>query len=467
MASTFSTETLLELQGAGENGGTWGIKANNNFQIIDRSNNGYKEVSLATVTGGSFELTATNATLGDWQYRVLNFTGATGNTTVIFPEQKKFFAAINSSTGSAAVDLQTAAGGTIRLKKAEKGIFFVDGSDVQKVMSSFDFVSDPSNELSQQTGMISLTGGGTSAVRTITGSTGEIDVSNGNGTGGNPTVSLPSSLTFTGKTVNGGTFATITLEGAISATGATISDATISDATISNAALSGPTLTGTISATGASVRVIANDFRFLDLSDSTKAIKFSAGQVTTGQTREFSFPDETGDVVTRTATQILTNKTLSAPAISGAWSAASATCSNLGVVTTVDINGGSIDGAAIGASSPSTLVVTTGRATSGRIINQSTATNYTLVLSDAGKTVEQSNSSANTITIPANASVAYPVGADVAVVQTGTGVLSIATAATGVVVNSRGGLTDSAGQYAVLWLYKQATDTWILTGDLA
>lgn len=42
--------------------------------------------------------------------------------------------------------------------------------------------------------------------RTFTGTANEIAITNGDGTGGNPTFSLPSSLTFTGKTVTGGTF---------------------------------------------------------------------------------------------------------------------------------------------------------------------------------------------------------------------------------------------------------------------
>lgn len=42
--------------------------------------------------------------------------------------------------------------------------------------------------------------------RTLTGTAGEITVTNGDGVSGNPTLSLPSSMTFTGKTITGGTF---------------------------------------------------------------------------------------------------------------------------------------------------------------------------------------------------------------------------------------------------------------------
>lgn len=53
-------------------------------------------------------------------------------------------------------------------------------------------------------GLVTQTAADTFAGRTITGTANEISVSNGNGVSGNPTLSLPSALTFTGKTVTGG-----------------------------------------------------------------------------------------------------------------------------------------------------------------------------------------------------------------------------------------------------------------------
>lgn len=50
--------------------------------------------------------------------------------------------------------------------------------------------------------------------RTIGGTANEITVANGDGVGGAPTLSLPSALTFTGKTVTGGTFSGPTITGA-------------------------------------------------------------------------------------------------------------------------------------------------------------------------------------------------------------------------------------------------------------
>lgn len=57
------------------------------------------------------------------------------------------------------------------------------------------------------TGFAVRTGTDAWAQRSISGTAAEIAVSNGDGVSGNPVLSLPSALTFTGKTVTGGTFA--------------------------------------------------------------------------------------------------------------------------------------------------------------------------------------------------------------------------------------------------------------------
>lgn len=62
------------------------------------------------------------------------------------------------------------------------------------------------------------------AGRTITGTANEITVTNGDGVSGNPTLSLPSALTFTGKTVTGGTFASVTFSGTTAFPGSTAVD---------------------------------------------------------------------------------------------------------------------------------------------------------------------------------------------------------------------------------------------------
>ena len=99
-------------------------------------------------------------------------------------------------------------------------------------------------------------------------------------------------------------------------------------------------------------------------------------------------------------------------------------------------------------------------------INAQTGTTYTTVLSDAGKIVEASNASAITLTVPTNASVAYPIGTQITILQTGVGQVTVAAATPGTTtVNATPGLKLRA-QWSSAVLTKRANDTWVLTGDL-
>jgi len=97
-------------------------------------------------------------------------------------------------------------------------------------------------------------------------------------------------------------------------------------------------------------------------------------------------------------------------------------------------------------------------------INQQTAA-YTPVLTDRDKMIEVNSSSAVTVTIPANSSVAYPVGTSFDILQTGTGQITIAAGA-GVTVNATPGLKLRT-QWSSATLFKRATDTWVVFGDLS
>ena len=91
---------------------------------------------------------------------------------------------------------------------------------------------------------------------------------------------------------------------------------------------------------------------------------------------------------------------------------------------------------------------------------------YTLSsLTERDNVIEMGKSTAQTLTIPANSSVAYPVGTSIDVIQTGSGQVTIAGAG-GVTVNATPGLKLRA-QWSSATLFKRATDTWIVMGDLS
>lgn len=98
-------------------------------------------------------------------------------------------------------------------------------------------------------------------------------------------------------------------------------------------------------------------------------------------------------------------------------------------------------------------------------LNAQTGTSYTLVLGDAQNYVSMSNAAANTLTVPTNASVAFPTGTEIVIQQVGAGTTTIGGA--GITFQSAGGLLDLNLQYSACTLIKKATDTWTVIGDLA
>jgi len=99
-------------------------------------------------------------------------------------------------------------------------------------------------------------------------------------------------------------------------------------------------------------------------------------------------------------------------------------------------------------------------------VNAQTGTTYTLVLADASKAVECTNASAITVTVPQNSSVAFPIGTIIEIDQMGAGQVTIA-AGTGTTLRSAGSLLKTRAQYSGASIRKQATNTWLVVGDLA
>lgn len=102
---------------------------------------------------------------------------------------------------------------------------------------------------------------------------------------------------------------------------------------------------------------------------------------------------------------------------------------------------------------------------SPQTINSQVGTTYTFVLTDAQEMVTMSNASPITATVPTNASVAYPIGTQIDVVQIGVGKVTF-VAAGGVTISSQGSQLSIAAQYVGVSLKKIATNTWILLGNL-
>jgi len=98
-------------------------------------------------------------------------------------------------------------------------------------------------------------------------------------------------------------------------------------------------------------------------------------------------------------------------------------------------------------------------------LNEQTVTTYNLVFTDAHKTVIVTNGSAIDLKIPTNSGIAFPIGTRIEIIQGGAGQITIVPSG-GVTVNSSGGKTKLAAQYAVATILKVATNTWYLFGDI-
>jgi hypothetical protein len=104
-------------------------------------------------------------------------------------------------------------------------------------------------------------------------------------------------------------------------------------------------------------------------------------------------------------------------------------------------------------------------------LNAQTGTTYTTVLADSYQTlITQSNASANAIKIPTNASVAFPIGTVITVLNIGAGTCTISAVTSGTTtVLSAGAVAASPtlAQYKSAACIKTGTDTWYVVGAVA
>ena len=96
---------------------------------------------------------------------------------------------------------------------------------------------------------------------------------------------------------------------------------------------------------------------------------------------------------------------------------------------------------------------------------------YTAVLANNSQVVTMNNASANTFSIPTNASVAFPIGTQINVLQIGAGQTTIQAVTSGTTSILSTGATAAApklrARYSMATCIKSATDTWYVVGDIA
>ena len=177
--------------------------------------------------------------------------------------------------------------------------------------------------------------------------------------------------------------------------------------------------------------------------------------------------DQTGDVtintsgVTAISSGVIVNADVSASAAIAATkiSGTAVTLTDSGTVTSAML----ADSTIVDGDISSTANIAQGKIAD--ILTNAQTASYTLVLADKNKIIEMNVATANDLTVPANSTVAFPIGTQIQILQTNAGKTRI-VASGGVTVNATPGLYMRA-QWSGATLLKRATDTWVVTGDLS
>jgi len=126
MASTYTTNSGIELITTGEQSGTWGTTTNTNLSIIDRLVNG---VGTITLSGTTHTLTTSDGALSDGQYAVLVFSGSPSgtNTVTVAPNDGQHLYIVRNSSGQSVV-LTQGSGGNVTVANGDTKVVYCDGA---------------------------------------------------------------------------------------------------------------------------------------------------------------------------------------------------------------------------------------------------------------------------------------------------------------------------------------------------
>ena len=104
-------------------------------------------------------------------------------------------------------------------------------------------------------------------------------------------------------------------------------------------------------------------------------------------------------------------------------------------------------------------------------INTDATVDYTAVLNDQYQVLQPMNkATAVAFRIPTNASVAFPVGTAITILNKGAGLVTISAVTSGTTTVLSGGAVAASptlAQYKTAVCIKTATDTWYVTGGIA
>ena len=421
MASTWSN-LKIELIGTGEQSGTWGTTTNTNLgTAIEQALVGYGTASFTSDANLTLGYTDSNASQ-TFRNLVLNAT-STGSLTatrdLIVPTTAKLYYVFNNTTGGQSIVVKTSAGTGITIPNGSKAAVYCDGTNVVPVFNSLPVSATLTYKLP-----------------TTDGTNGQVLQTNGSGTLSFVSgASLATPLAVTGNATAG---AEIRLPEDTD-NGSNYVAIKAPDSIASNATLTAPAVTDTIATIGtAQTFTAAQTFR------ATNAIRSEAANTQDAIVIAGRAGGTSSYAATITPPTLAANITLTLPAATGTL---------LTSTSPLAVAGNSSEGASIrlpedtdngtnyvaikapdslAADYTCTLPDETCTLGFRNIPQNSKSDAYTLVLADSGKHIlhPSADTTARTFTIPANSSVAFPIGTAITFVnQNGAGSVTIAITA--------------------------------------
>ena len=439
MASTWSN-LKFELIGTGDQSGTWGATTNDNLGIaIEQAIGGKADVTMSSTT---ITLTLTDTTaLQNARALYLNLTGTPGGAaTLNVPAVQKAYIVYNNTAGGFAVTVKVSGQTGVSVPNGKTMVLYDNGTDVVDAI----------------THLSSLTLGSA------------LPIGSG-GTGAALTDPNADRILFWDDSASSVAF--LEAGSGLSISGTTLSATASGDVTAAgNNAFTG--VNTFYNATGqAFAPATTNDGIILQgRAGGSSSYRVTFATATLSANRTLTFPDATDTAAVLGTAQTFT----AAQTFRAANAIRSEAASTQDAVVIAGRAGGTssyavtLTPATLSASRTLTLPEPGEDVTLGYLnVPQNIQTgSYTLVLADAGKHIYRGSGSAATWTIPANGSVAYPIGTALTFINLSATSVSIAITTDTMYLSSAGTTgTRTLAQYGSATAVKITSTSWIISGS--